>query len=105
MGFHAMVQHEAAERCAIGAEILLLEGPRFLLGDPEMPGDELAHALVDLGEQIDVGRIERIVEIKDPVADMRQPPRITRRGGAIYPRGEQIVFSHHKLGPRNASRT
>jgi hypothetical protein len=32
----------------------------------EKAGDELAHALVDLGEQVALGGVERVVEIEDP---------------------------------------
>ncbi len=37
---------------------------------PKLLRDELAHALVDLGEQIAVGRVERVVEIEHPGLDM-----------------------------------
>ena len=43
---------------------------RLVASDAEALGDELAHALVDLGEQVAVGRIEGVVEIEDPGLDM-----------------------------------
>jgi hypothetical protein len=39
---------------------------RMGVGHAQEPGDELAHAVIDLGEQIALGRVERVVEIEDP---------------------------------------
>ena len=45
---------------------------RILEGNAEEACDELAHALVDLGEQVAFGGIERVVEVEHPGVDMRK---------------------------------
>ena len=66
LGVHLVHLHQARQRRAELAIVGLLQMPRVLEGHAEIAGDELAHALVDLGEQIAVGGIERVVEIEDP---------------------------------------
>ncbi len=48
----------------------LAQGLRFVEAEPELFGDELPHATVDLGEQIAVGRVEGVVEVEHPGLDM-----------------------------------
>src|SRR5262249_6386155 len=45
-----------------------LQVPRVFERDTEKAGDEFAHALVDLTEQVALDGIERVVEIEDPHA-------------------------------------
>jgi hypothetical protein len=60
--------HEAAERGAELAVVGFLQVARVDEGHAEKAGDELTHLLVDLGEQVAVGRIERVVQVEDPHA-------------------------------------
>jgi hypothetical protein len=46
--------------------------PRVGIGHAEGLGDEFAHAVIDLSEEIARGRIQRVVEIEDPAIDMRK---------------------------------
>ena len=67
---HAMQAHQPGQRGAVLVVIGLAQALRLFERNAETIGDELAHALVDLGEQIAVGRIERVVEIEHPRLDM-----------------------------------
>ncbi len=51
--------------CAV---VALLQMPRVLVRHAEILGDEIAHAVIDLGEQVAFRRIERVVEIEHPDA-------------------------------------
>src|SRR3546814_6224173 len=50
--------------------IALLQCARLVRLELQKLGDIGAHVPVDLREQVDVMRIERVVEIEDPVSDM-----------------------------------
>ena len=63
---HPMHLHQAAKGGAELAVVGFLQMPRVHEWHAEEAGDELTHLLVDLGEQVAVGRIERVVEIEDP---------------------------------------
>ncbi len=78
---HACALHEAGERRAELAVVGFLQMARVVERHAEKAGDELAHALVDLGEQVALGRVERVVEIEDPRL------RCDRSHGAM-PRGD-----------------
>ena len=71
-GSHFVHLHQARQRRAELAVVGLLQMPRVLEGHAEVLGDEVAHALVDLGEEVAVGGIERVVEIEDPDAACRR---------------------------------
>ena len=60
--------------------VALLQSPRLVRLQLQQFGDEGAHVLVDLREQIDVMRVERVVEVEDPLFDMGEIGG--RRGGA-----------------------
>ena len=69
--------HQAAERGAMFGVVALLDDLRLDGRNAEQIGDERRHALIDLGEQIAGGGIERVVEIEHPRIDMRE---VGRRG-------------------------
>jgi hypothetical protein len=63
---HLVHLHKATERRAELAVVALLQMARVRERHAEEVGDELAHLLVDLGEEIALRRIERVVEVEDP---------------------------------------
>jgi hypothetical protein len=73
--------HQAGQRRPMLMEMSLLDAFRFGLVAIHQPLDIGAHALVDQREQAGRGRIEAIVEIEDPVADMCEA-RVHGPGGA-----------------------
>ena len=75
-------------RGAVAAVIILLDRACFLRRDLQAVADELADPRVDLLPQIDVMRVERVVEIEHPGVDP----------------GEAAGCSHlsHPLVPANA---
>src|SRR6478609_3656846 len=70
VGAHAVLGHHAAHAGAVAAIIILLDPARFVRRDPEKGTDEFPDPGVDLLPQIDVMRIQRVVEIEHPGADM-----------------------------------
>src|SRR3977135_1471555 len=70
VGTHAMLGHHATHRGAIAAVVVLLDPARFLRGYFEPGADELTDPCVDLMPQIDVMRIERVVEVEHPGIDV-----------------------------------
>jgi hypothetical protein len=60
--------HEPGQRRAELSVVALLQMARILEWDAEVIGDELAHALVHLSKQVALGRVERVVEVKNPYA-------------------------------------
>src|SRR5262245_27432472 len=64
VGRHVMQAHQPRERGAVLVVIGFGQALRLVQRDAEAIGDELAHAPVDLREQIAVGRVERVVEIE-----------------------------------------
>ena len=72
VGVHAMLGHHAAHAGAVAAVIVLLDHAGFFRGDFEIRADELADPRVDLLPQIDVVRVQRVVEIEHPGVDMRE---------------------------------
>ena len=75
----AVVGHQPGQRGAVGVEIALLDAPRLDRIDAETIGDIGAHPRVDLREQVRARRIQRVVEIENPVADMGEA---RKHGGA-----------------------
>ena len=72
VGLHAMLGHHAAHAGAVAAVIVLLDHPRFLGGNLQKGADELADPRVDLLPQIDVMRVQRVVEVEHPGVDMAE---------------------------------
>ena len=70
VGVHAMLGHHAAHAGAVAAVIVLLDHAGFFRGDFQERADELADPRVDLLPQIDVVRVQRVVEIEHPGVDM-----------------------------------
>src|ERR1700692_230781 len=70
VGVHAMLGHHAAHGSAVAAIIVLLDPAGFIGGYPEKGADEFADPDVDLLPQIDVMRIQRVVEIEHPGVDV-----------------------------------
>src|SRR3546814_9150117 len=59
-----VVRHQPRKRGAVRVEVILLYAPRLHPVAVQKIGDEPAHALVDLREDIGLGRIERVVEVE-----------------------------------------
>ena len=72
VGMHAMLGHHAAHAGAVAAVIILLDHAGFFRGDFQVSADELADPGVDLLPQIDVMRVQGVVEIEHPGVDMRE---------------------------------
>src|SRR5262245_48494396 len=70
VGRHVMQAHQPRECRAVLVVIGFAQALRLGERDAEGVGDELAHAPVDLREQIAVGRVERVVEIEHPGLDV-----------------------------------
>src|SRR3546814_3062886 len=70
--------HQPRKRGAVRVEVILLYAPRLHPVAVQKIGDEPAHALVDLREDIGLGRIERVVEVEYPRIDMVE----RKRGGS-----------------------
>src|SRR3954469_4557571 len=68
----AMLGHHAAHAGAVAAVVVLLDPAGFFRGDFQERADELADPRVDLLPQIDVVRVQRVVEIEHPGVDMRE---------------------------------
>ena len=65
-----MLRHQPGERGAMAKEIGLLDPPRLPPVSAEKPGDIVRHLGVDLREEIGARRVEGVVQIEDPGADM-----------------------------------
>ena len=65
---HAVHLHHAGQRGAELAIVGFLQIARVGVRHVEEAGDELAHAVIDLGEQVARGRIKRVVEVEHPHA-------------------------------------
>ena len=70
MRIDAVMAHQAGQRRAVVEIVFLLQRPRLVVIEPKKLGDIGRHVLVDLGEEIDMMRIERVVEIEYPVGHM-----------------------------------
>ena len=65
----AVLFHQAAQAGAVTPVVILLQAEGLVVGDLEKVGDVIADAHVDLLPQIEMMRIERVVEIEDPGLD------------------------------------
>src|SRR6266567_3617510 len=70
VGAHAMQGHHAAHRGAEAQIIVLLDLARFRRRHVQPVADELPDPRIDLLPQIDVMRVERVVEVEHPGVDM-----------------------------------
>ena len=70
---------EAGQRRAVVVVVALLQVAGMLQRQIEVLGDEGAHALVDLGEQVAGRRVERVVEIEHPHAGIVEAAPRRRR--------------------------
>ena len=77
---HAVLGHQPAHRGAVALVIVLLHPERLVLADLEEVRDEGADAVVDLLPEIEVMRIERVVEIEHPGLDMGEARGAARAG-------------------------
>ena len=75
LGLDTVVPHQSGHRRAMVVKIFFLHPPRLDRVAAQQPHDERPHARVDQVEQLRRRRIERVVEIEDPVLDM-----VDRRG-------------------------
>src|SRR6185312_16205666 len=80
VGLEAMFGHQSAHRRAIALVVVLLHPERLFLGHFEEVGDVGADALVDLLPEIEVMRIECVVEVEDPCLDVAEAARRGRVG-------------------------
>ena len=67
---HAVLGHQPAHRGAVAAVIVLLQPERLVMRDGEQFGDIVADAIVDLLPEIELMRVQRVVEIEDPGGDV-----------------------------------
>ena len=67
-----MMDHQAFQRCAMVEIIPLLQRARVLARQVEQRRNVRRHVLVDLGEEIDMVRVERVVEVEDPVTHLAE---------------------------------
>ena len=65
-----MLLHQPGKRRPVRVEMRFLDALGLVRVAAEQPGDIGAHALVDQREQAGRRRIQAIVEVEDPVADM-----------------------------------
>src|SRR5690348_506153 len=65
-----MLGHQPGERRSMLMKMRFLDAPGFLRSAVEQPLNVGAHALVDQRKQTGRRRIEAIVEVEDPVADV-----------------------------------
>ena len=72
MRIDALMLHQPGQRRAMVVEMRLLDAPRLDPVARQQAFDVGAHALVDQVEQAGRRRVEAIVEIKDPVANVRE---------------------------------
>src|SRR5690348_14915449 len=81
VGLHAVLGHEAAHGGAIALVIILLDAERLIFADLEEIRDERADSVVDLLPEIEIVRIERVVEVEHPGFDRAERARSGFWGG------------------------
>jgi hypothetical protein len=69
VGLHVVLGHQPAHGGAVALVIVLLHAERVMLGDAEELRHEAADAIVDLLPEIEIVRIERVVEVEHPGFD------------------------------------
>ena len=87
---HPVLGHHPAHRGAVAAVIVLLHAERLVAAHLEEVGDVAADAFVDLLPQVQVMRIERVVEVEHPGRDMGES---ARRGAGRGCSGHSAGFS------------
>ena len=75
VGLHPMHGHQAAHRSSVALVIVLLQVEGLLMRDLEEARDVVADALVHLLPEVEVVRIERVVEIEHPGLDVTEGAR------------------------------
>src|SRR3546814_2240566 len=90
LGAHAVVQHQPVQGGAVFEEVTLLQYPRLFRHDAEDATDIRLDALVHLGEQVAMRRVEGVVEVEYPDLDIvqRSPPA----GGRYRFRGRHAIL-------------
>src|SRR5947207_10976636 len=75
VGFHAVLGHQPPHRGAVTPVVILLQAESLFLRDLKVSRDVVANALVHLLPQVEVMRIERVVEVEDPGLHMSEGAR------------------------------
>src|ERR1700741_1556599 len=85
--------HQAAQRRAVAAVVVLLQPKRLVVRDLEEIDDVIANANVDLLPQIEMMRVKRVVEIEDPILEGLEICRSgARLGCRLLPRLFVAIF-------------
>ena len=71
----AVLRHQPAHGGAVTLVIILLQPERLVVGDFQKIDDVVADAHVDLLPEIQMMRIERVVEVEDPGLDIGKTAR------------------------------
>ena len=88
VGIHAMLGHQPAHGGAVALVKILLQQEGFLRRQLEEVRHIVANAHVDLLPQVDVMRVERVVEVEHPCIDMGE----AALGGLDHRRTVRSVF-------------
>ena len=72
VGVDAMIRHQSGKGRAVITPKIRAHLPCRRLVDPQFTHDELFHPRLDLIEKPDFTRIERVIQIKDPVFNVRE---------------------------------
>ena len=70
VGLHSVLDHQPAHRGAVTTVIILLQPKRLVFGDFQKTRNITADTRVDLTPEVEVMRIERVVEIEHPGLDV-----------------------------------
>ncbi len=90
VGRDAVFDHQAAQRRAVATVVILLEEARVFQRKIEKAPDKFLDAGIDLLEQRDVARIERVVEIEHPRIDVGEAGEIVRARDGRAGRGDGV---------------
>ena len=77
-GRKPVLDHQAAQRRAVAAVIILLNAKCLVGRDLEKFPDEIPDALVDLVPEVAMMRVERVVEVEYPCVHMGEPAPFLR---------------------------
>src|SRR5262249_16797400 len=105
----AVLRHQPAHGCAVALVIILLQPERLVVGDFQEVRDVVANAHVDLLPEIEMMRVERVVEIENPGLDIGK----TARGALIHslklkiiqPASRHVAAGTKPLSAPSCSRT
>src|SRR5258708_27086222 len=75
VGIHPVLAHPSPHGGAVAPVEILLLAEGIVIGGVEEFGDVVADALVDLLPEVEVVRIERVIEIEHPGIDVSKGPR------------------------------